>query len=263
EYDYTAIAVSPDGKYLATLNDNKTYLKVWDLQSMEQIINEPLFDPNSNDWCEAQDIYFSKINPDLIYYSGFFSKQISNKRQNGIFKYDINIKTKERIIPDGLYDGLNMIFLNDGTKIFNTNGGVISVLNLLENMLEYYAAPPKNVYSAIVRYSTKGNFFIGAGESNKLSKFTYDGITNINQSYDEEITISPNPTGSFVNISLNCTEPQINYQINNSEGLQLLQDTVNNNGSLQIDFSSYPVGVYFLTINCNNSPKTYKIIKEG
>lgn len=68
-----------------------------------------------------------------------------------------------------------------------------------------------------------------------------------------------------MNINLNCSEPQINYQINDVNGLLLFQENVPNpvNNSLQINFSSYPSGVYFLTINCNNQQQTYKIIKEG
>ena len=263
EYEYTAIEVSQDGKYLATLNDNKAYLKVWNLETMEQIINEPLFDVNSDDWCRAEDIYFSELDENIIFISGFFSEQIDNKTKHGIFQYSLNEKRRIRILPDIYYGGYNLIFLNNETKIFNSNGWDISVLSLLENKLEYFAAPPINVYSKNVIYNNKMNYFIGSS-GNDLSKFLYDSQSSVNNTIEEEITITPNPTNSFVNINLNCLENQTSYQINNTAGVLIYQNTITIGiESLQIDFTPYPTGVYFLTLNCNNLAKTYKIIKEG
>ena len=263
EDEYTALEVSHDGKYLATLNDNKAYLKVWNLETMELIINEPLFDVNSDDWCRAEDIYFSELDENIIYLSGFFSKQIDNKTQHGIFQYNIKGKSRTRILPDLYYGGYNLIFLNNETKIFNSNGWDISVLSLLENKLEYFAAPPINVYSKNVIYNNKMNYFIGSS-GNDLSKFLYDSQSSVNNTIEEEITITPNPTNSFVNINLNCLENQTSYQINNTAGVLIYQNTITiGTESLQIDFTPYPSGVYFLTLNCNNLAKTYKIIKEG
>ena len=263
EDEYTALEVSHDGKYLATLNDNKAYLKVWNLETMELIINEPLFDVNSDDWCRAEDIYFSELDENIIYLSGFFSKQIDNKTQHGIFQYNIKGKSRTRILPDLYYGGYNLIFLNNETKIFNSNGWDISVLSLLENKLEYFAAPPKNVYSGRVIYSKKMNYYIGSS-INELSKFLYDSQSSVNNTIEEEITITPNPTNSIVSINLNCLENQTSYQINNTAGVLIYQNTITiGTESLQIDFTPYPSGVYFLTLNCNNLAKTYKIIKEG
>ncbi len=42
DYEYSVIEVSEDGKYLAVLNDVKSYLKVWDLETMEMVVNEKL-----------------------------------------------------------------------------------------------------------------------------------------------------------------------------------------------------------------------------
>ncbi|MCB9221618.1 MAG: T9SS type A sorting domain-containing protein [Ignavibacteria bacterium] len=263
EYEYTAIEVSHDGRYLATLNDNKAYLKVWDLETMELIINEPLFDVNSDDWCRAEDIYFSELDENIIFISGFFSKQIDNKTKHGIFQYSLNEKRRIRILPDIYYGGYNLIFLNNETKIFNSNGWDISVLSLLENKLEYFAAPPINVYSKNVIYNNKMNYFIGSS-GNDLSKFLYDSQSSVNNTIEEEITITPNPTNSIVSINLNCLENQTSYQINNTAGVLIYQNTITiGTESLQIDFTPYPSGVYFLTLNCNNLAKTYKIIKEG
>ncbi|MER3330060.1 MAG: hypothetical protein RIF34_10820, partial [Candidatus Kapaibacterium sp.] len=66
-YEFSSIAVSDDGNYLATLNNGKAYLKVWDLETMELIKNIQLYDdelPNTDWWCESKDIQFSKLNSD-------------------------------------------------------------------------------------------------------------------------------------------------------------------------------------------------------
>lgn len=263
EDEYTAIEVSHNGKYLATLNDNKAYLKVWDLESMEQIINEPLFDENSNTRCEAEDIYFSKIDDNVIYISGNFTKRINSKDMgDGTFKFYINDKTRELLLPDAIYACGNLIFLNNETIILNSTNQRIGILNLLNDSLELYGYPPKNVYSETIIYNESMNYFIGAG-GNELSKFLYDRETSINSEYDEEVVISPNPTSSFVNIIFDCTEPIINYQINNLEGLLISQSSMHNqNNPLQIDFSGYTPGVYFLMIRCGNESKSYKVVRE-
>ena len=263
EDEYTAIEVSHDGKYLATLNDNKAYLKVWDLETMELVINEPLFDENSTDWCRAEDIYFSKLDENVIYISGFFSKQINDKRKNGIFRFDINESRRNRVIQDGLYDGSKMIFLNNETKIVNTDYSSFSVLNLTESTLDLNYSLPNNIYTAIVKHCSEGNYFLGSS-SNKLSKFLYDSHSRVKNKIKEETIISPNPTNSIVSINLNCNEPIINYSINNTNGILLKQASIENLvNNVQIDFTPFSSGVYFLSILCNNQQKTYKVIKEN
>ena len=265
EYEYTAIEVSQDGKYLATLNDNKAYLKVWDLETMELIVNEPLFDINSDDWCKAEDIYFSELEQNIIYYSGMFTKQVTPKDVTppSIYKFNINTKESELLLPNEIYSGGEMIFLDNETNVISTTPFSIGVLNLINNSLEWYNKPPMNVFSTLVRYNNKSKYFIGAS-NNELSKFLYDSQSNVEANYEEEIRISPNPTNGFVNISSNCSESFIDYNISNINGILLIQSTIENNvNNLQFDFSQYPSGVYFITINCNNQQQTYKIIKEG
>ena len=266
-YEYTAIAVSDDGKYLATLNDGKAYLKVWDLVTMELIRDVQLYDdklPNTDWWCDSKDIQFSKLNSDVIYYSGYFTKQINKKRQNGVFNFSISSNLQSRIVEDGLYDGGNIKLIDNENRIFISTSSRIYVLNLEMNELEFKYILNGNIHaSEKVVHLIKENSFIGSSNY-FLDKFLYDRETNIEANYEEEIIISPNPTNNFVNINLNCIEPIINYQINDINGLMLFQTSIQNHvGSLQVDFTSYPSGFYFLSVMCNNTSKTYKIIKEG
>ena len=263
EDEYTAIEVSPDGKYLATLNDNKAYLKVWNLETMELIINEPLFDEKSNKRCESRDIYFSKLDDNVIYISGNFTKRINSKDiGGGTFKFFINDKTRELLLPDAIYTSGNLIFLNEETIILNSTSQRIGILNLSTDRLDLYGYPPLNIYTENIIYNEKNNYFVGS-DGNELSKFLYDRQTSIKTVIEEEIIISPNPTNGFVNIELNGVEPIINYQINDVNGLMIYQTSIQNNaGDLQVDFSPYPVGIYFITINCGGELKSYKVMRE-
>lgn len=77
------------------------------------------------------------------------------------------------------------------------------------------------------------------------------------------ITVAPNPTNSFVNLKLNYTSESTTYTIVNQNGKQVEQKPISNNSNeLRIDFSAYPSGVYFITINCGNDVKTYKVVRE-
>jgi len=267
-YEFSSIAVSDDGKYLATLNNGKAYLKVWDLATMELIRDVQLYDdklPNTDWWCDSKDIQFSKINSDVVYYSGYFTKQIDEKRQNGVFNFSISSNLKSRIVEDGLYDGGKIVVLDNEKRILTSTPNRIYVLNLEMNVLEYKFLLKGTIHaSEKVIHLTKDNSFIGFSNY-FLDKFLYDRESNIGTEYEEEIIISPNPTNNFVNIELNCIEPLINYQINDVNGLLLFQNTSPNQvgNFLQLDFTPYPSGVYFLSMICNNQPQIYKIIKEG
>ena len=260
--EYSVIEVSEDGKYLATLNDGKAYLKVWNLATMELIIEEKLYSNIDEVKSESRDIKFSNLNDKHLYISGLFTKKLSeNDLGRGCYTFNIEDKSRQLLLPDAVYSSNNLILFNNETRIFNSSSGAIGVLNLIDNNLEYYDDP--DVIPAYkVIYSKKTNYFIGV-EQNRISKFIYDSQSKIKDNIEKEIIISPNPTNGFVNINLNCSEPIINYQINNINGLMIYQSSIQNNaGNLQVDFTPYPAGVYFITVTCGNELKSYKVMRE-
>lgn len=263
DYEYSVIEVSDDGKYLAALNDGKTYLKVWDLENMKLIVNEKLYSNSDENRSEGRDIKFSKMNDKVLYLSGIFTEKLGEKDLgSGCYLFNIKDKTRQLLLPDEIYGSENLILFDNEARIFNSERTTLGVLNILESRLEIYGFPPESIYTQKVLYSSDFNYFIGFSLKN-ISKFQYDSQSSVENSYEEEIIISPNPTNSFVNIIFDCTEPIINYQINNLEGLLISQSSMHNqNNPLQIDFSGYTPGVYFLMIRCGNESKSYKVVRE-
>jgi len=240
--EYTVVKVSHDGRYLATMNDGDTYFKLWDLEKDELIINEPLFDPSSERRCEPEDIYFPKNHDNLIYYSGFFSKKVHiNQLGTGVYKLEINNLNKTFVLPEETYGGWNMVFFDNENRVLSNSSGRIGIINLFLNELEWYGKPPENIYSHNIIFSNKYDFFLGAAGSSNISKFKYDRETSIENDYEEEIVISPNPTDDFLNIDTELIIDDI--EILNIEG-ELMFTT---NEKL-IDISQLSSGIYYLVI---------------
>jgi hypothetical protein len=266
KYKYTAIDVSADGRYLATLNDGKAYLKVWDLSTMELIRDVQLWDDYlpTDWWCKSEGVQFSKLNSDVVYYSGIFPRygvpDTLPSPGTGLRRFTISTWTNSNNIQGEAYTGKIIMFDNEIRAL--VYGSSLCFSNLEEQKVELLTFPeieyPLGVKTVL---SEKYGLFIGFS-GQYIGAIKYDRGTSV-ESPTKEITISPNPTGSFVNVGLECSDPQINYQISDVNGLLISEGLAqSHSGSLQIDFSPYPAGIYFLTINCGDSPLTYKVIRE-
>lgn len=265
-YEFSSIAVSDDGKYLATLNNGKAYLKVWDLATMELIRDVQLYDdklPNNEWWCDSKDIQFSKLNSDVVYYSGRFPSNEQDKFYNGIMTYNI-MEDKSTNKWLNYFIGGKFILFDGEKKLMNCNSTYVDIFDLNSQSLNTRISLSIDVpIQERAIYSSEKQIFIGNAK-HLIGAIKYDRESNIESLYEEEIIISPNPTNNFVNINLNCTEPIVDYQINDINGLTIFQSSIQNQvGNIRIDFTSYPPGVYFITINCGNDVKTYKVVREG
>jgi hypothetical protein len=262
QHKYTAIDVSADGRYLATLNDGKAYLKVWDLSTMELIRDVQLWDDYlpTDWWCKSDDVEFSENNSDIIYFSGGYPGDAIKPTQTGLYKYSIEPGLVDTNFPYIRYSGKIIMFDNENRSL-TYSSLFLFFYDFNDGTSDRYYKPTDVYPGGKTIYYKQGNFFISF-ENKHLCQFLYDRGTSV-ESPTKEITISPNPTGSFVNISLDCTEPQVSYQISDINGLLLFEENIASaSNALQIDFSPYPAGVYFLTINCGDSPLTYKVIRE-
>ncbi len=264
------MAISKDGKYLAAITNLKSKLVVWSLESMQMIREFWLIDPYSytkfvitSQGC----IKFSETNTDYIYYSGTFPQTASDINHDGLFVYSID---SNRIIDSTFGVGEKRLamsrfcFFDNGKKLLNVNQSDITVLGLLKNEIEYQKTQENDgilrVFYAL--NSKKSNRFI-AYHGTYLKEFQYDPYIGVNENDTTIQNVYPNPTTNSISISLNCTSPNLYYEVLNANGefLASQQAIENVATSVRIDFSAYPAGAYFVRIGCGNETKTYKVVK--
>ncbi len=85
------------------------------------------------------------------------------------------------------------------------------------------------------------------------------GVGIESTSSPEILHIYPNPTKNVVTVQTNQTG-RYSIEITSLNG-QIIHSFVSNQDSQQINLSSYPKGVYFITVRSNKSTITEKIIK--
>ena len=88
-------------------------------------------------------------------------------------------------------------------------------------------------------------------------------------SIDEEtveasvLTVFPNPTDNIVNIKVSGLNNTISaIQLHDILGRTLFNNVVNNENEFILDMSTYPKGLYVLSVNINGTIQTKKIIKD-
>ena len=197
----------------------------------------------------------------MIYFSGYFPKNENPVYPGGIFKYNLSSNESKKIELDNAYSEGKFLLFDDENKILVYAGFSLIVINQNNQKIELNTMPTLEYPLAQKTIRTTDGLYIGFSLP-YIGSLRYDSQSNVLKKFGNEIIISPNPTSSIVNIDLNCSEPVVDYQITDISGARVSQTTIaNQDGSLQIDFSAYTTGVYFLTINCKE-PMTYKIIKE-
>ncbi len=257
------LTVSKDGKYLATLNDGKAYLKVWDLETYEEIRSVKLYDdnlPNLDWWCESKDIEFSETNSEDIYFSGYFPGDGIEFVQNGLYKYFVD---SEIVSLKFAYSGEFIVFKQEENIYINSGGndkilsndGIDYILEIDSDLLNF----PSSIK---VIYSELNEVFVGTSIFNSGS-IKYDSQTSITTKYDEEITISPNPTTSSLKIELGNKALINSYEITDANGKQVLSGSNSLSSSVSIDVESLLVGVYIIELTTSSGDVvTDKFVKE-
>jgi hypothetical protein len=260
--EYSVIKTSHDGKYLAAMNDGDTYLRIWDIELGERIVKKPLFDGGGNRNSNSRDIYFSNNEKNIIYLSGNFSKKLSpTDKGSGTYRFNIENGDRELLLPNEVYGSDKLIFIDNESRIINSNTAVIGVINKLSNILEWYGIPPENVHSSIVLYNERYDYFLGSSFTNDLSKFKYDRETSIDLTEQtNSFTISPNPAESYIEINDIISTSDAVYTINSMTGEKLMKFNANEIGNINIEKLSS--GTYFITKKVGNKTETQKFIKR-
>lgn len=263
---FTEIAVSKDGKYLATMNAWKSKLIVWSLDTRQKVVDKIISDPNSDKSSSTADIKFSELNTDKIFFTGQFYKN-NNEELNGLCIFSINEK---RIIDSTFAIGINsgiahIAFFDYGQKIL-LGGYMIKFINLKDMQLEYKRIYNENdniISATNPVYNEEKKFFLGYNPGGIINRFKYQPNTIVTGENTKEV-IYPNPTSGFVHIPINCINSS-KYEIYNTSG-RLLNSTAitgTTNNLLTINFTHYPAGVYSVKVYCGKLVTHYQIVKEG
>jgi hypothetical protein len=267
-FNYPCIAVSADGKYLSTSFIGPARLMVWDLETFELIRNFKMYDGNGmgDDFrCVPMDIEFSKNNPNNIFISGGFPKMNSEKSSRGLLMYGIEEDNILNYAFKDIYSSL-FVFIDDEERVINVSiyGQILYAVNLYINIVEYSKIIDEEKYSFgdNLIYSKETDAFIGS-TSQRMTMIRYDRETSIQEEPKPETIIYPNPTNSLVNIGLDCTAGNAEYQISdiNAEVIKT-GNAVIRSGKLSLDISHLPAGVYFLRVKCNGRISHHKLLKS-
>ncbi|MFW6232835.1 MAG: T9SS type A sorting domain-containing protein, partial [Bacteroidota bacterium] len=264
-YAYECLAISPDGKYLATINDGRSYLKVWDLSNFELMVDYPLHNPATfpNQTGKTRDMVFSENDPSEIIISGNFPT--NDFHYHGFLKYDV---VKNAIVPYPFAEtGVGTIVLFDGEKrILSISSMFNEILNVDTEKLEYQFLQkwlePGSWSKGI--YSKKHDKFIG-WISAYASSGTYNRGVSVIGDNEKKGVIYPNPTTNLAYIPLVCKSPEIHYEIFDFAGHILFKTELINPeiDQIEIDLTKYPNGTYFVKLYCGDIVKSYQIVKEG
>ncbi len=245
-YKWHSAEYSPDGNYIVSQLEFRA----------ENDINAPdsvyIYNANTLEVYDAllNTYSDSKIKLTFSYYQPMFAFYKSSL----IYIYDI---TDKRLINTDLKpNSPGLIFSRNSNQIIYAFDFENHIYDIDSKEILYKYENPKLPKTIAIDNSTMIGF---------LNNRIYGLKTYFTKSTVEtnpiEIIISPNPTNGLVNITLDCQSPQIKYRINNTSGQNLESKVITNNSSLLINFNHYPVGIYYLTIECNRLPKTYKIVK--
>ena len=207
------------------------------------------------------------------HYGGFNRMQVMNDRTKIAWNHNGGEINFYDIIQKRFYDKLVFDiadYVNATDINLSRDDRIITVTNQVVTFLKIYNTKNRTFLHEYTKGSFQYSSFSNNGEllitnigSWLILLPSHIGTTSVEtENANPQTTFSPNPTSSLVNIDLNCSEAMVDYQINDITGATVARSTIaNQSGKLQLDFSAYATGVYFLTINCKE-PKTYKIIKE-
>lgn len=256
------LAISKSGDHIALNNSGESHLKIWSLPSQSLIKDWHLADLIETSGTWAYCMKFSEINTDHLYVSGSFKKK-DDEYIGGTFNYSIS---QDKIIDSTFIIGSKRIsgvfvFFDYEERIMVNDGQEMIVANLQEKNIEMRRQASLQFPASEKIISFNDNNFLGFSDE-LFTMYTYDENDGVNDLDTNAQIVYPNPTTNVVNIPVIGIVPQVNYKLINSTG-QVLQDkTISiSNGTIQIDISQFPYGVYYIRVFIGSSFRTYKVVK--
>lgn len=177
----------------------------------------------------------------------------------GIELYDFQTKKLLYKLP---VNGLNVTgleFTSDEKYLIYTYP-IITILDILNNKV--ISTYNDGSYNNIAVSHNNNNIISSSGRYLLYYKAHY-GTNAVTNPTNTTNAIYPNPTNGLVTISTSCLMPQVQFTISNQAG-QIINTSIiqNTNNQIQLNFSQYPIGNYYIELQCNQDVTNYKIIKE-
>lgn len=249
-YKWHTAEFSPDGNYIVSQME---YREGSNTNAPDSVY---IYDANT---FEVYDVVLNSYNENNIFSFSHFKPLFTTGYGKSLILY--NFEKMEPKIINLESNARNIVFSRNNDKMALQIGTTAPVIvdyqlgNVLDTIL----------YIGLPQISTNTNnlIYFGINHNIALIKPDWNKITS-SEDNENDIIISPNPTSGLVNITLDCLSPLIDYQVCNNTGQLMEKNTIENSSNkLIIDFSKYSAGIYFLTINCESKPLTYKIVREG
>ncbi len=260
------LAVSYDGKYLASISEGKSKLLVWDLETREQIVDHYMATQTSKELGEPGDLKFSRVNTDNIYITGKFRHFASDKDHQGLSVYNVfeNKIVDERFNIEESSFGMSKISLFTLERyILCTSSNYTKVIDFKENRVLYAVFHKKPYYWGGIHKISQQNRIIGY-MPNTFSAGYYDFDTSIEEEIHKDV-IYPNPTTSIVTIPFICetSEPSLSIFDSNGADVTSQAEWDYNGEDITVDLSHISVGIYIVRAACGTTVADYKVVKEN
>jgi hypothetical protein len=115
-----------------------------------------------------------------------------------------------------------------------------------------YTPATNGSYAVIVNYN---------GCSNTSSCIILNTVGLIDNIFESELLIYPNPTDENVSIELGSYCDNVTLIVRNVYGNEMISQNIQNTDLVNVKIEGAP-GVYFLTISCHDKNATFKILKK-
>lgn len=101
----------------------------------------------------------------------------------------------------------------------------------------------------------------GGGSSSRLGQLPTEEPITEQLTSDSKLSIYPNPVKEQLNLKVEGVFNTYQITLTDLTGKVFLSKTINDS-SIQLDFTTYPKGVYLLKTGANNQFTEWKIIKQ-
>jgi hypothetical protein len=175
------------------------------------------------------------------------------------FTYTNSAGCDSSVILNLTFNSLDMSVTQNGSSLTaNQAGANYQWLNCSTGALitaannQSYTPATNGNYAVIVNYN---------GCSDTSSCIILNTVGLIDNIFESELLIYPNPTDENVSIELGSYCDNVTLIVRNVYGNEMISQNIQNTDLVNVKIEGAP-GVYFLTISCHDKNATFKILKK-